>query len=152
MKPESRSEGRKKKNDSCVAWSWLRDTELTIDHHIEAEGWLAALCTFKGTAQDGRKVAITGTIGVAEPIPGTMVYMYEGTSARGYFVHAEEDGGFLFEGVEIDLTDNCVEVWHEEPGAYGKKSAHSYFVASIAEDDQTVIVDQYGGSCGCGWP
>lgn len=40
----------------------LRDTELVVDHHIEADGWLAALCTFKGTAPDGRAVAITGTI------------------------------------------------------------------------------------------
>ncbi|MGD9508802.1 MAG: ester cyclase [Geminicoccaceae bacterium] len=40
----------------------LRDTELVVDHHIEAEGWLAALCTFKGTSHDGREVAITGTI------------------------------------------------------------------------------------------
>ena len=40
----------------------LRDTELLVDHHIEADGWLAALCTFKGTAPDGRAVAITGTI------------------------------------------------------------------------------------------
>jgi hypothetical protein len=93
-------------------------------------------------------VAVEGTIGIAEPVPGTMVYMYEGTSERGYFVRADEAGGFVFEGVELDLTDNCVEVWHEEPGAYGKKSSHSYFVAAIAEDDQTVIVEQYGGSCG----
>jgi hypothetical protein len=41
----------------------LRDTELTVDHHVEADGWLAALCTFKGTARrDGRAVAITGAI------------------------------------------------------------------------------------------
>jgi hypothetical protein len=40
----------------------LHDTELVVDHHIEDEDWLAALCTFKGVAQDGRNVAITGTI------------------------------------------------------------------------------------------
>ena len=40
----------------------LRDTELVIDHHVEADGWLAALCIFKGTSHEGRKVAITGTI------------------------------------------------------------------------------------------
>lgn len=40
----------------------LRDSELVVDHHIEDEGWLAALCTFKGTSHDGRKVTITGTI------------------------------------------------------------------------------------------
>lgn len=92
-------------------------------------------------------VEITGNIGVAEPVAGTMVYLYEGTSARGYFVHAEDDGYFLFEGVELDLTDNCIEVWHEEPGVDGRSSAHSFFVAMIGEDDQSVFVDQYGGSC-----
>jgi hypothetical protein len=40
----------------------LTDTELVIDHHIEADGWLAVLCTFKGTAADGRRVAIPGAI------------------------------------------------------------------------------------------
>lgn len=93
-------------------------------------------------------VEIHGTVGVAQPLPGTMVYMYEGTSKRGYFVFADDAGDFVFQGVELDLTDNCVEVWHEEPGAYGNKSAHSFFVAAIGEDDQSVIVDQYGGSCG----
>ena len=40
----------------------LRDTELVIDHNVKANGWLAALCTFKGTSHEGHKVAITGTI------------------------------------------------------------------------------------------
>ena len=40
----------------------LRDTALVVDHHIEPDGWLAALCTFTGTGRDGREVAITGAI------------------------------------------------------------------------------------------
>ena len=40
----------------------LRDTELVIDHHIEAEGWLATLCTFQGTTDAGRRIAISGAI------------------------------------------------------------------------------------------
>lgn len=40
----------------------LVDTRLVIDHHIEADGWLAALCTFTGTTRDGRCVAINGAI------------------------------------------------------------------------------------------
>jgi hypothetical protein len=40
----------------------LTDTELVIDHAIEADGWLATLCTFKGTTRTGRPIAITGAI------------------------------------------------------------------------------------------
>jgi predicted ester cyclase len=40
----------------------LRDTALTVDHQIVAGEWVAALCSFTGTADDGRKVAITGSI------------------------------------------------------------------------------------------
>ena len=40
----------------------LSDTELVVDHHIEAAGWLAALCTFKGTTSAGDRATITGSI------------------------------------------------------------------------------------------
>ena len=40
----------------------LRDTSLVVDHHIVADGWLAALCTFTGTSPSGERVAITGSI------------------------------------------------------------------------------------------
>jgi hypothetical protein len=40
----------------------LSDTELVVDHHIEAAGWLAALCTFSGTSSAGKRVTITGSI------------------------------------------------------------------------------------------
>ncbi len=40
----------------------LHDTDLVIDHHIEQDGWLAVLCTFKGTTAGGRRVAINGAI------------------------------------------------------------------------------------------
>lgn len=40
----------------------LSDTDLAIDHHIEANGWLAVLCTFSGTTVDGKRVSMTGSI------------------------------------------------------------------------------------------
>jgi SnoaL-like polyketide cyclase len=40
----------------------LRDTDLVLDHHIEAGGWLAALCTFTGTSANGQRVAMNGAI------------------------------------------------------------------------------------------
>ena len=40
----------------------LRDTNLVVDHYIEADGWLAALCTFTGTTAAGQRVSITGSI------------------------------------------------------------------------------------------
>jgi len=36
----------------------LTDTDLVIDHAIEADGWLAALCTFKGTTLDGQPLKL----------------------------------------------------------------------------------------------
>ncbi len=40
----------------------LRDTELAIDHRVEADGWLCVLCTFSGTTADGRRASIGGAI------------------------------------------------------------------------------------------
>lgn len=40
----------------------LDDISLVVDHSIEADGWLAALCTFAGTTRDGRRVTIQGAI------------------------------------------------------------------------------------------
>jgi ketosteroid isomerase-like protein len=42
----------------------LTQTHLAIDHHIEADDWLAARCTFSGTTADGRRVAMRGAIHV----------------------------------------------------------------------------------------
>jgi hypothetical protein len=46
----------------CSICALLRDTDLIIDHHIEADGWLAVLCTFTGTTAAGQRVAINGAI------------------------------------------------------------------------------------------
>jgi len=62
----------------------LRDTDLVVDHHIEAEGWLAALCTFTGSAHDGRKVAITGAIH-ARIAEGKIVEAYNHFDFLGLF-------------------------------------------------------------------
>ena len=40
----------------------LSDTELLVDHAIEADGWLAALCTFRGTTKTGRRLSVNGAI------------------------------------------------------------------------------------------
>ena len=65
----------------------------------------------------------------------------------GVFVFAEPDGSFRVEGFELDLTMNCLEVWSEEPGAYGSESVHSFFTASIDVDDQGVVTTQYFNGC-----
>lgn len=99
------------------------------------------------TAAPVQFVEVAGSLGVSSVPPMTITFLYESTSARGYFVYADEAGNFLFEGVELDLNDNCLEVWFEEPGPEGKKSEHSFFVASIGEDDQSVVTAQIGGGC-----
>lgn len=92
-------------------------------------------------------VEVEGELGVAEPEPMTRVYLYEATSDRGYFVHADDDGGFLFIGVQLDLTDNCLELWFEEPGPNGTTSVHSFFTAVIGEDDQSIVTKQLMAGC-----
>ncbi len=68
----------------CIC-ALLRDTRLAVDHHIEAEGWLAALCTFSGTAADGRRVAINGAIH-ARIADGRILEAYNHFDFAGLFV------------------------------------------------------------------
>ena len=99
------------------------------------------------TAAPVQQVEIEGDLKIGTPEPRTRVFLYDGASERGYFVHAGDDGGFLFSDVELDLHDNCLEVWYEEPGPYGLTSVHSFFVAYIDEDDQSVVTDQLFAGC-----
>lgn len=99
------------------------------------------------TAAPVQLVDIEGSLEIGMPKPKTEVYLYEGTRARGYFVYASEVGEFTFTSVQLDLTDNCLEVWYEEPGAEGRHSEHSFFTAKIGADDQSVVVDQLMGGC-----
>jgi hypothetical protein len=92
-------------------------------------------------------VEVVGELGVATPEPKTKVFLYEATSDRGYFVHADSEGDFQFVGVELDLHDNCLEVWFEEPGPYGTASVHSFFTAMIGADDQSIVTDQLMAGC-----
>ncbi len=99
------------------------------------------------TAEPVQFVEIAGTLGITMPKDMTTAYLFEGTSGRGYFVYADDTGNFLFKGVQLDLNDNCLEVWYEEPGKDGRSSEHSFFVASIADDDVSVLAMQWNGGC-----
>jgi len=94
-----------------------------------------------------QQVDIEGELGTNSPEPGTLVYLQNAYSDLGAFVVAQPDGGFLFEGVEIDLTENCLELWSEEPGPYGEMSVHSFFRAQIGDDDQSIVTVQFFGGC-----
>lgn len=99
------------------------------------------------TAAPVQFVEVEGNLEIGTPEPKTKVFLYEGTTARGYFVLASGDGEFVFKGVELDLGDNCLEIWYEEPGPYGLASVHSFFFAYIGEDDQTVVTEQLMAGC-----
>ncbi|MBK7826168.1 hypothetical protein [Nannocystis sp.] len=94
-----------------------------------------------------QRVDIDGQLGVHDPEPGTVVYLLDAYREPGAFVDAEADGSFRFEGIEVDLTKNCLELWSEEPGAYGAMSVHSFFTASIDTDDQSVVTTQFFSGC-----
>lgn len=97
------------------------------------------------TAEPVQEVDIEGRLG-RTVAPDTIVYLFEGTMEAGHFVFADEAGHFAFDGVALDLSDNCIELWYQEPGK-DDASEHSFFVAEIAEDDQSVRTTQYGGGC-----
>lgn len=99
------------------------------------------------TAAPKQSVDVDGDLGDMTPEPQTQVFLLEVTSGAGYFAFAASDGTFHIPDVEIDLFDNCLEVWSEEPGAYGEMSMHSFFRASIAQDDQSIVTDQFFSGC-----
>lgn len=63
----------------------LRDTDLAVDHHVEADGWLAALCTFAGTTAAGERVTISGAIH-ARIADGKILEAYNHFDFLGLFV------------------------------------------------------------------
>ena len=93
-----------------------------------------------------QRVDIEGEIGAAAGEPGTRVFLSETRrGTQNYFGYPEEDGSFFFEGVELDLTDNCIDVWTEDDQA--NTSVHSFYRASIDEDDQSVLTEQLFNGC-----
>ena len=98
-----------------------------------------------------QQVEIEGQLGVTDPSPMTLVYVLDTVNGGSRFVEADVDGGFRFEGfneLEIDVTQNCLEVWSEEPGAYGEMSIHSFFRVRIdADDEQRLITEQFFSGC-----
>lgn len=93
-----------------------------------------------------QRVDIEGEIGATAGEPGTRVFLSEtrlGTQA--YVDFPDDDGSFFFEGVELDLTDNCLEVWTEDGD--GNASVYSFFRASIDVDDQSVLTEQLFNGC-----
>ena len=93
-----------------------------------------------------QQVDIEGEIGATAGGQGTVVFLQETVRGLpGLFVAPEDDGSFLFEGVELDLTDNCIEVWTED--SEGQSSVVSFYRASIDDDDQSVLTEQLFNGC-----
>lgn len=93
-----------------------------------------------------QRVDIEGELGsTSEPKGGTVYLREVRRGLPGQFVAPELDGSFFFEGVELDLTDNCIEIWSEDADAMA--SVHSFYTASIADDDQSVITEQLFNGC-----
>ncbi len=90
------------------------------------------------TAAPVQRVDIEGQLASANPEPKTVVYLQDAYGDLGVFVYAAPDGSFTFQGVEINLQENCLELWSEGPGPYGKESVHAFYQARIDDDDQTI--------------
>ena len=61
----------------------------------------------------------------------------EGDAERTIIIDDEES--ITLEGLEIDLTSNCLELWLTDGD---RESDHALFQATIGEDDQTVETQQ----------
>jgi hypothetical protein len=94
-----------------------------------------------------QRVDVEGELPDSSPEPKTRVELYEAVSGRGYFTFAAGDGSFRIEDVLVDLTDNCLEVWWQQPGPNGEISMSSFFRAEIGEDDQSVVTEQFFSGC-----
>ena len=93
-----------------------------------------------------QRVDIEGDIGGTSEPEGSTVYLRETRRGLpGQFVAPELDGSFFFEGVELDLTDNCIEIWLMD--AEAQASVHSFYTASIGDDDQSVVTSQLFNGC-----
>lgn len=98
------------------------------------------------TAAPVQRVDIEGQLQDDMPPAGTIVKLQETRRGLpGLFVAPEGDGSFFFEGVEVDLTDNCIEVWSEDDDGQG--SVHSYFHAYIDADDQSIVTEPRFKGC-----
>lgn len=103
------------------------------------------------TAAPKQTVEVEGELRETMPPANTIVrldvYDLAGDLQGGHNVLVDADGTFRFadeNAVDLDLTDNCLEVWSE--GSDGE-SMHSFFVASIADDDQSVVTEQFFSGC-----
>jgi len=103
------------------------------------------------TAAPRQTVDVEGELRETDPEPGTEVFLRVYTlngDYDGYITEAEPDGTFFFDDeVTLDLTDNCIEVYSEAPSAYGSRSMVSFFRATIAEDDQSILTRQFFSGC-----
>ncbi|MDC0722939.1 hypothetical protein [Nannocystis bainbridge] len=92
-------------------------------------------------------VRVQGNLEVEAPQADTRVFVYDSSGDRGFFVFADQYGQFEFDAVKLDLTDNCLEVWFEEPGLDGPASQHRFYVAGIEADDATVATMEQADEC-----
>lgn len=99
------------------------------------------------TAEPVQRVDVEGQLRPGAVGAGTRVFLFETRLALedGKVTTPEDDGSFFFEGLLIDLTDNCLEVWSED--AKARASVRSFYRASIGEDDQSVVTQQLFNGC-----
>lgn len=93
-----------------------------------------------------QQVDIVGQLRASAGGAGTRVFLLETQGGLpALVVSPEADNSFFFEGVEIDLSDNCLEVWSED--AQARPSVRAFYRASIGDDDQSVITDKLFNGC-----
>jgi ketosteroid isomerase-like protein len=78
----------------------LQETRLEVNHYIEQDGWMAALCTFTGRMSDGRQATAKGAIH-ARVADGKVLEAYNYFDFLGFFMQL----GLL----PPDTLDRCMK-------------------------------------------
>ncbi len=92
------------------------------------------------TAEPQQEVELEGeVIGLDEDGDGLVVRVLEDIGGTDKDVPlAADDSTFVVQGVNLDLTDNCLEVWLE--GDDGRQGEHRFYQAVIDESDESVSI------------
>jgi hypothetical protein len=84
-------------------------------------------------------IDVEGSVPVGFQHPATQAFLYEKSTARGYFA-GTEDNEFTIYDVLVDIDDNCLETWFVD-GVDGEESSLVDFKVILVEDAEACAAD-----------
>lgn len=101
-------------------------------------------------------IDVDGSIG-QEPGPGTVVGLWESVAQEGRLTAPDDEGDFVFEGVDVVADQSCLEIWYDtnEAGDIVRSEIAAYKVVILEGDDMcndaanTCSEQDDNGACLC---